>query len=380
MNDVPNLNQFSFWRKDSYTFSKWARRRQSSAEWGALVAGSAGVGNELAAFLSANAPPEVARVLSAFAGSSLFVADLVRRGGIEGSLSANVGPAHDGVAQKVLDVFSEKVFLNGLSGAGVRAVVSEERVDPVVLDPGGGLLVAIDPLDGSSNIDINSSLGTFVSVFDAPAGKFEGSHFLQAGARQRAAAFVLYGPHVDIVFTFGAGVHMATLDPDANRFRMSLTDVRVPGGSNEFAINASNSRHWPDPIRAYIDDCLEGDQGPRGRNLNMRWVGAVVADVYRILIRGGVYLYPQDSREGYENGRLRMLYEAAPIAFLIEQAGGAAIDGFHRILDQTPASLHARTPLIFGSKDKVERVARYYAEGSDAPSAPLFARRGLLRR
>ena len=173
---------------------------------------------------------------------------------------------------------------------------------------------------------------------------------------------------------------MATLDPDSDAFRMTGFDLNVPSETNEFAINASNSRYWPAPVRAYIEDCVEGDEGPRGRNFNMRWVGSVVADVYRILIRGGVYLYPQDSREGYEHGRLRLLYEANPIALLIEQAGGAAIDGFHRILDVAPQSLHARTPLIFGSKDKVARIHRYYSEGGLAQPAPLFARRGLLRR
>ena len=173
---------------------------------------------------------------------------------------------------------------------------------------------------------------------------------------------------------------MATLDPDSDAFRMTDFDLVVPSGTNEFAINASNSRYWPAPVRAYIEDCLEGDEGPRGRNFNMRWVGSVVADVYRILIRGGVYLYPQDSREGYAHGRLRLLYEANPIAILVEQAGGAATDGFHRILDVAPQSLHARTPLIFGSKDKVARIHRYYSEGGLTQPAPLFARRGLLRR
>jgi fructose-1,6-bisphosphatase I len=161
---------------------------------------------------------------------------------------------------------------------------------------------------------------------------------------------------------------------------MTGFDLRIPSGTAEFAINASNSRYWPAPVRAYIDDCLEGDEGPRRRNFNMRWVGSVVADVYRIVVRGGVYLYPQDSREGYEHGRLRLLYEANPIAMLIEQAGGVAIDGFNRILDISPQSLHMRTPLIFGSKDKVERIAGYYRDSRAEHEAPLFARRGLLRR
>jgi fructose-1,6-bisphosphatase I len=334
---------------------------------------------ELDAFLDAHVPPSLRQVLCALAAGSLPVAYRIRRGALAGAMDADVGPAHDGLAQKALDLFADEAFVNWLKRAGVRAVVSEELEEPLVLDSDGAFLVSIDPLDGSNNIDANGSMGTFFSVLEAPAGSFRPSHFLQQGSVQRAAGFVLYGPHVDFVFTCGDGVHMAALDPDANRFRMTRIAARIPGGAREFAINASNSRHWPGPVRAYIEDCLEGEEGPRGRNFNMRWTGAAAAEVYRILVRGGVYLYPEDSRPGYERGRLRLLYEANPIAFLIEQAGGAAIDGFHRILDLVPASLHARTPLIFGSKDKVERVARYYAEGSEARIAPLFARRGLLR-
>jgi fructose-1,6-bisphosphatase I len=335
---------------------------------------------ELDAFLDVHVPSSAAQVLRAVAGASLAVAYRIRRGLLAGAMDADVGPAHDGVAQKALDVFADGAFINWLKRAGVRALLSEERPDPVVLDPDGTLLVAIDPLDGSNNIDANGSMGTFFSVLDAPAGPCHPSHFLQRGANQQAAGFVLYGPHVDLVFSCGAGVHMAALDPDANRCLMTRIAVRIPAETRELAINSSNSRHWPAPIRAYVEDCLEGEEGPRERNFNMRWTGAAVAEIYRILVRGGIYLYPEDSRPGYEHGRLRLLYEANPIAFLLEQAGGAAIDGFHRVLDLMPASLHARTPLIFGSKDKVERVARYYLEGSDARVAPLFARRGLLRR
>jgi fructose-1,6-bisphosphatase I len=338
------------------------------------------LGHDLDAVLSVVAPADLARVLSGLASAALPVANLIRGGGLSGAFHAPVGPDHDGVAQKALDVFADKAFVSGLKGAGVRGIVSEERDEPVALDDEGTLLVAIDPLDGSNNIDANVSIGTLFSVLDSPAKEFQPSAFLQRGVGQRAAGFVLYGPHTDFVFTTGSGVHAATLDPDSNAFRMTALDLRVPSGSAEFAINASNSRYWPAPVRAYIDDCLEGDEGPRRRNFNMRWVGSVVADVYRILVRGGVYLYPQDSRQGYEHGRLRLLYEANPIALLIEQAGGAAIDGFNRILDVAPRSLHARTPLIFGSKDKVERIIGYYNDTGGAHEAPLFARRGLLRR
>ena len=337
-------------------------------------------GHDLDAVLGAIAPPDLARVLSRLASAALPVAHLIRWGGLSGAFDAPVGPSHDGVAQKALDVFADKAFASGLKGAGLRGILSEERDEPVSLDEAGTLLVAIDPLDGSNNIDANVSIGTLFSVLDSPRGGFGPAAFLQRGVGQRAAGFILYGPHTDFLFTIGSGVHLATLDPDSNAFRMTGFDLRIPSGIAEFAINASNSRHWPAPVRAYIEDCLEGDEGPRRRNFNMRWVGSVVADVYRILVRGGVYLYPEDLREGYEHGRLRLLYEANPIAMLIEQAGGAAIDGFNRILDIAPRSLHMRTPLIFGSKDKVERIAGYYSDSRAEREEPLFARRGLLRR
>ena len=352
----------------------------TSAEKGGLVTSALQTSPNLDAFLSNHAPVGLAAVLRAIAETARPVAHMIRRGGLAGDLDAAVGPAHDGIAQKALDVFADEAFVSGLRGAGVRAVVSEERDEPVLLEAGGAILVALDPLDGSNNIDANVSIGTVFSALDAPPGEFDPTAFLQPGANQRAAGFVLYGPQTAFVFTVGAGVHMAILDPDLDTFRMTGAHLKIPAGTQEFAINASNSRHWPAPVRAYIDDCLEGDEGPRGRNFNMRWVGSVAADVYRILVRGGVYLYPEDARPGYEHGRMRLLYEASPIAFLIEQAGGAAIDGFRRILDVRPASVHARTPLIFGSKDKIERIARYYSEGGDGQEAPLFARRGLLRR
>jgi fructose-1,6-bisphosphatase I len=340
--------------------------------------GAPQTGQNLEAFLTRHAPAALAGVLQAIADAALPVALLIRRGRLAGELESAVGPAHDGVAQTALDLFADDAFVNGLRCASVRAVVSEERDRPVPHSADGAFLVAIDPLDRSSNIDVNITVGTIFSVLDAPTADLGAGQFLQPGANQRAAGLLLYGPQVAFVFTVGSGVHMATLDSDANAFRMTRTDVRVPAGSDEFAINASNARYWPPAVRAYFDDCLEGDEGPRQRNLNMRWVGSIAADVYRILVRGGVYLYPEDSREGYGKGRLRLLYEANPIALLIERAGGAAIDGFRRILNVKPTSLHMRTPLIFGSKDKVERIARYYSEGAAMMRAPLFGKRGLL--
>ena len=295
----------------------------------------------LETYLAENAPADLARVLLAMAHASVEIAAVIRRGRFAGAL--------DGVEQKALDVFADETFLKALKGAGVRGVVSEERDDPVAVDDDGAFLVAIDPLDGSSNIDANISIGAVFSVLAAPAGTLEASHFLQRGEKQKAAGIFIFGPHVACAFTVGAGVGIATLDPDAQTYRMTTRQAYVPAESSEFAINASNARRWAPPVRAYVEDLVEGDEGPRGRNFNMRWIGSMVADVYRILVRGGVYLYPEDSREGYEHGRLRLLYEANPVALLIEQAGGAAIDGFRRILEIEPKALHERTPLIFGS-------------------------------
>lgn len=336
--------------------------------------------DDLTAFLAANAPADAARVLTALAHAAIGVADRVRRGALAGALDADVGPAHDGVPQKALDVFADETFIDALRGTGVRGVVSEERDDPLELDADGTLLVAIDPLDGSSNIDANVTIGTVFSVLDAPPGPVREASFLQPGTRQRAAGIVVYGPHAAFAFTVGQGTAIAILDPDTGGWRIVTRRASIAPESDEFAINASNARRWNAPVRAYIEDLVAGDEGPRRRNFNMRWVGSMVADVYRILVRGGVYLYPEDSREGYEQGRLRLLYEASPVAFLIEQAGGAATDGVRRILDIEPKAAHERTPLVFGSRTKVDRVARYYREGVMEIDAPLFHTRGLLRR
>ncbi len=216
--------------------------------------------------------------------------------------------------------------------------MSEDHENPIDLDAEGRLLIAIDPLDGSSNIDANVTIGTVFSVLDAADGPLNVAHFLQRGTSQRAAGMFVYGLHVAFVFTVGCGVAIATLDPEAETYRIVTPHENIPSESIEFAINCANSRHWPPPVQAYFADLLEGEDGPRERNFNMRWVGSMVADVYRILIRGGVYLYPEDSREGYERGRLRLLYEANPVALLIEQAGGAAIDGYRRVLDDPTRS------------------------------------------
>jgi fructose-1,6-bisphosphatase I len=341
----------------------------------------AGQGVELHEFLRQTAPADLADTIAALAEAAAAVAGLIRQGPMAGALGAAVGVNSDGDAQKHLDMFADEAFEKALRGASVRALASEERDDVTALAPDGKFLAALDPLDGSSNIDINITIGTVFSVLDAPASATASAKdFLQPGHAQRAAGIALYGPHTSFVFTTGAGTHAAALDPQSGRFYMTHQNLMVPDGRSEFAINMSNSRHWPAPVKAYVDDLLMGAEGPRSKDFNMRWVASMVADVFRVLVRGGVYLYPEDSRPGYGRGRLHLLYEANPVAFLIEQAGGLAIDGVNRILDIAFDDVHARTPLIFGSTDKVETVRSYYLDGHrSAARAPLFGRRGLWR-
>ena len=325
--------------------------------WEALVNEMTRADDDLTAFLEKNASADVARVLVALAEASIVVARRIRRGSLAGALHADVGPANDGVAQKALDVFADEAFVGGLSGAGVRGVVSEERDDPIALDPEGPLLVAIDPLDGSSNIDANVTIGTVFSVLDAPRGPARRQPFSSARDGPARGRDLRLRPPCRLRLHGRRGVAIATLDPDTETYRitrLARKSLRNPTSSRSIARTPGTGRA---PVRAYVEDLLEGEDGPRGRNFNMRWVGSMVADVYRILVRGGVYLYPEDSREGYEHGRLRLLYEANPVAFLIEQAGGAAIDGYRRILAIEPESIHVRTPLMFGAKDKIERIA-----------------------
>ncbi|HRJ68849.1 MAG TPA: class 1 fructose-bisphosphatase [Beijerinckiaceae bacterium] len=340
------------------------------------------IGTKLEDALSAMAPAPVASVVAAIAQASVPIVSVIRGGPLAGPLGAATGTGNaDGDAQKALDVLADRQFSQGLKGSGVRAMASEELDEPLEVDTDGTILVAIDPLDGSSNIDTNVSIGTIFSLLAAPPDRAPTTaDFLQPGVRQLAAGFIIYGPQTSLVFTTGVGVHMATLDPLSGSYVMTRLSLIIPEGSPEFAINASNYRHWHRPVQAYVDDCIEGADGPRGKNFNMRWIASLVADAYRIFMRGGVFLYPADRRKGYESGRLRHVYEASPIALLVEQAGGQATNGVNRILDLVPASLHARVPLIFGSSDKVTRIRRYHVEASAAvETSPLFGKRGLLR-
>jgi fructose-1,6-bisphosphatase I len=292
--------------------------------------------------------------------------------------SANAG----GDDQKDLDVFADDIFLAAMRQAPVALYASEELDQPVLLDAAAPLAIAIDPLDGSSNIDVNVSIGTIFSLLPATGAPDQNpaASFFQAGSKQLAAGFFIYGPQFALVLTLGSGTHIFVPSPRLGTFVQAYESRAIPERTQEFAINAANYRHWDEAVRLYVDDCMKGSDGPRDKDFNMRWIASLVADCYRILMRGGVYLYPGDRRKGYGQGRLRLVYEANPIALLVEQAGGAATDTVGRILEIVPHSLHQRTPLVFGSEREVQRIGRYHTDPSSiGERAPLFGNRGLFR-
>ena len=321
-------------------------------------------------------PDELAPVMEALCTVAAELSLIISRGPLGGRLDASVGNNADGDDQKALDVLADNTFAAALEGTGVRWYASEERDAVVQIDRDGPLAIAIDPLDGSSNIDANVAIGTIFGIQRALDGG--DATFLRPGSHLIAAGYFIYGPQTALVVSFGAGIRLFVLDRADGRFVEAAEPPAIPARASEFAINASNYRHWPAPIRAYIDDCLAGADGPRGRNFNMRWVASLVAETHRIMCRGGIFLYPDDDRDGYAEGRLRLVYECAPIAFLVEQAGGKATTGTRRILDRLPDSLHARTPFVFGTAEKVERVAGYHDLPQQEVSA-LFGNRGLFR-
>jgi len=323
-----------------------------------------------------------AATVAALASAARDIASIVAAGPLAGTLGARHGEAKGGDFQTELDLRANDLLVNGLARAPVGALASEEMDAPLALNAGAPIAVALDPLDGSSNIDTNVSIGTIFSLLPLlpGSGGAEPAAFLRAGRDQIAAGYALYGPQTAFVLTLGEGTDIFTLDPARATFVRTSARVRVPARAREFAINASNYRHWDPPVRQWFDDCLAGAEGPRGENFNMRWIASMVAEAHRILVRGGIYLYPGDAREGYRNGRLRLLYEANPIAFLMEQAGAAASTGRERILDRVPRMLHERVPLVFGAREDVERVERRLASPEPKPQrSPLFEQRGLFR-
>lgn len=303
------------------------------------------------------------------------LARIIARNGLEGNLAETAGTNAGGDGQKALDVIADEAFMDALRDGAVRHYASEEQ-DEVVDFGTGTLALAIDPLDGSSNIDVNVSIGTIFSIF--PAAEDMDASFLRPASEQIAGGYIIFGPQTALVVSFGKGVQQWVLEPGTEIWTRVADPKPLPTETSEYAINASNYRHWPQPIRAFIDDMVAGAEGPRGRNFNMRWIASLVAETHRIISRGGVFLYPGDDRDGYNRGRLRHIYECAPIAMLIEQLGGEATDGADPIMSATPDRLHARTPFVFGSASKVARVAAYYDLPHDETSA-LFNTRGLFR-
>jgi len=288
-------------------------------------------------------------------------------GGVLGSLDTeNV----QGEVQKKLDVLSNEILLDANEWGGHLAAMASEEMETIHLIPNrypkGEYLLLFDPLDGSSNIDVNVSIGTIFSVLQAPAGasgrEIEEKDFLQAGSRQVAAGYAVYGPQTMLVLTAGNGVVGFTLDRETGAWRLTHDDIQIPEQTKEFSINTSNMRHWEMPVRRYIHECLAGKEGPLGKDYNTRWIASMVADVHRILSRGGIFMYPRDNRPSGKAGKLRLMYEANPMAFIVEQAGGLAVDGEQRILDIQPDALHQRVGVVLGSREEVERVQRYHLE------------------
>lgn len=286
----------------------------------------------------------------------------VRAGALGGVLGVAGSDNTQGEAQKTLDVLSNDILKQRTSWGGRAAAIAseeEEAAVPVSDAERGPYLLLFDPLDGSSNIEVNVSVGTIFSILKAPEGRAATTEdFMQAGREQVAAGYVVYGPQTVLVLTTGNGVQQFTLDPVSGEFLLTNESVRIPEETAEFAINVSYQRFWEPPVRRYIDECLEGKDGPRGKNFNMRWVASMVADLNRIFSRGGIFIYPRDANR--PDGRLRLLYEANPMSFLVEQAGGASTTGEARILDQQPTSIHQKIPVVIGSRSEVERVTDYH--------------------
>ena len=299
----------------------------------------------------------------------------------KGALGEVLGSADtenvQGEVQKKLDVIANEVLIEANEWGGHLAAMASEEMDSIHIVPNrypqGEYLLLFDPLDGSSNIDVNVSIGTIFSVL-RKVGHTQGiceDDFLQPGKAQAAAGYCIYGPQTTLVLTLGDGVAMFTLDRETGSWVLTANHVQIPAETKEFAINMSNMRHWAPPVRRYIDECLAGKEGPRGRDFNMRWVASMVADVHRILARGGVFMYPWDKREPGKPGKLRLMYEANPMAFLIEQAGGLATNGRQRILDIVPTKLHERVSVVLGSKAEVKRITDYHLDAeAEKPATP----------
>jgi fructose-1,6-bisphosphatase I len=313
-------------------------------------------------------PGQLRLLIEVVARACKRIAISVNKGALGDVLGSAGSENVQGEVQKKLDVISNEVLIEANEWGGHLAAMASEEMDSIHAVPNrypqGEYLLLFDPLDGSSNIDVNVSIGTIFSVL-RKVGHHHGvseEDFLQPGKFQAAAGYCIYGPQTTLVLTVGDGVAMFTLDREQGSFVLTAENVKVPEDTKEFAINMSNMRHWASPVKRYVDECLAGKDGPRGKDFNMRWVASMVADVHRILTRGGIFMYPWDKREPEKPGKLRLLYEANPMSFLIEQAGGASTNGTQRIMEVMPQALHERVSVILGSKNEVERLASYHTE------------------
>lgn len=314
------------------------------------------------------------------------IANRVACGALAGVLGSAERTNVQGEKQQKLDLLANDYFLRTTEWSGhVAGMVSEELEEPYLLPaefPRGKYLLVFDPLDGSSNIDVNVSVGSIFSILRAPTPGTDPApeDFLQPGTEQVCGGYAIYGPSTMLVLTVGTGVHAFTLDPTLGEFFLTRESIQIPATTGEFAINASNQRFWEPAVQRYVQECLEGKSGPRGRDFNMRWVASLVAETHRILTRGGVFLYPRDSRDPTKPGKLRLLYETNPMAFLIEQAGGAATTGCRRMLEVEPEDVHQRVPFVFGAREEVERITNYHNDiHENLDPWPLYGARGLFR-
>jgi fructose-1,6-bisphosphatase I len=311
-------------------------------------------------------PPELRLLLEVVARACKSISHAVNKGALGGVLGSAHTENIQGEVQKKLDIIANDVLIEANEWGGHLAAMASEEMDDIYSVPNrypqGEYLLLFDPLDGSSNIDVNVSIGTIFSVLkkNSSTQNVSKDDFLQKGNQQVAAGYCVYGPQTTLVLTVGDGVAMFTLDREQGSFVLTQNHVQIPADTKEFAINMSNMRHWDTPVKKYIDECLLGKEGPRGKDFNMRWIASMVADVHRILTRGGVFMYPWDKREPNKPGKLRLMYEANPMSWIVEQAGGASTNGKMRIMDIEPHDLHERVSVILGSKNEVDRLTQYH--------------------
>lgn len=313
-----------------------------------------------------SATGELTLLLNDIASACKAIGHEVNRGALAGNLDVIGTENIQGEVQKKLDIISNDIFIRSLEWTGHLAAMASEENDEIIPIPSqypkGKYLIAFDPLDGSGNIEVNLSIGTIFSVLKAPEAKKEitAEDFMQKGSDQVAAGFCIYGPTTILILTTGQGVNGFTLDRNIGEFVLTHPNIRVPEDTKEFAINMSNHRFWEEPVRRYVDECVQGTAGGREKDFNMRWLASMVAEVYRVLMRGGLFTYPIDEKIKAKGGRLRLLYEANPMGFIVEQAGGIASTGRERILNIQPTDVHQRVPVILGSKNEVERLESYH--------------------